>query len=193
MSYLEELCGYIPKDEGEAKDKEVLQKYIKDFDNLLTRENEYGHITASGFIINKDATKVLMIYHNIYDSWGWTGGHADGDTDMLYVAMKEAMEETGIEKVTPLTGVVDSIDILPVFGHFKRGKYISAHQHLNFTYILIGDENLPISHKVDENSDVAWIKKEDIVKTVREKDMIPVYLKLLERGEKYIDATRKKS
>ncbi len=190
MSYIEELKNYIPKDAGEAKDKQVFLKYLNDFDNLLTRENEYAHITASGFVINKDATKVLMIYHNIFDSWGWTGGHADGESDMLYVAMKEAIEETGIEKVTPLTGKVDSIDILPVFGHFKRGKYVSAHQHLNFTYILVGDENLPIRHKADENSDVAWIKKEDIVKTVREKDMIPVYLKLIERGEDFLNASR---
>ncbi len=190
MNYIEELQRYEPKDAGEAKDKQVFLKYLRDFDNLLTRENEYAHITASGFIINKDATKVLMIYHNIYDSWGWTGGHADGESDMLYVAKKEAMEETGICEVTALTGEVDSIDILPVFGHFKRGNYLSAHQHLNFTYILVGDENSPLQNKADENSDVAWIAKEDIGKTVREQDMVPVYLKLIKRGEEFINASR---
>ena len=43
--------------------------------------------------MNKDKTKVLMIYHNIYNSWSWTGGHADGDEDLLYVAIKEAKKK----------------------------------------------------------------------------------------------------
>ena len=55
-----------------------------------------AHMTASSWIVNEDYTKVLMIYHNIYNSWAWTGGHADGDEDLLHVAVKEAREETGL-------------------------------------------------------------------------------------------------
>ena len=60
-------------------------------------------MTASGFIVNEARNKTLMVHHNIYNSWSWTGGHADGDSDLLAVALREAREETGIVNVTPLS------------------------------------------------------------------------------------------
>ena len=75
----EQIEKYEPYNEQEKKDKEVMLKYMDTFDNLLTRENEFAHFTASNWIVNKKRTKVLMIYHNIYQSWAWTGGHADGE------------------------------------------------------------------------------------------------------------------
>lgn len=53
-------------------------------------------MTASAWVVNKDRSKVLMIYHNIYNSWSWLGGHADGETDLLAVAIREVREEAGI-------------------------------------------------------------------------------------------------
>ena len=96
---------------------------------MLVRENEIAHMTSSGFIVNKDRTKVLMIHHNIYNSWGWTGGHADGDSDLIAVAIKEAKEETGIKNANPITNDICSIDILPVNSHIKKGKYVASHLH----------------------------------------------------------------
>ena len=92
----ENLEKFVPYNEQEETDKRIMLKYLKDFDDVLTRQNEYGHFTSSAFILNKERTKLLMIYHKIYNSWAWTGGHSDGDNDLLYVAMKEAKEETGI-------------------------------------------------------------------------------------------------
>ena len=63
----------------------------------MTRQNEYGHFTSSAFVLNKERTKILMIYHKIYNSWAWTGGHADGDTDLLYTAIREVKEETNLD------------------------------------------------------------------------------------------------
>lgn len=103
MNYIEELRGYSPKNEQEAADRQTIFDYIKTFPHtILTRENKFAHITAASMIFNKNRDKVLMIYHNIYRSWSWTGGHADGDEDMLYVAQKEAREETGIKKLSVL-------------------------------------------------------------------------------------------
>lgn len=73
--------------------------------NVLTRKNEFSHLTSSSFIVNKERTKVLMIHHNIYDSWAWTGGHADGEVDLLSVALRETQEETGIKSATPLSNI----------------------------------------------------------------------------------------
>ncbi len=181
MKYLEEIENFNPINEQEEKDKEVVLKYINDFpNNILTRENEYAHISSSGFILNKNRDKVLMIYHNIYQSWGWTGGHADGDEDLLYVALKEAKEETGVD-TKPIVNNVFVLDILPVNGHFKRGKWVSSHEHLNVTYILEADESQELIMKEDENSGVKWVPIDEVVKESREECMQVVYQKIINK------------
>ena len=85
MKWIEQIEKYNPVDEQEKKDKEIILDFINKNDDVLVRDNEIAHITSSGFIVNKSRTKVLMIHHNIYNSWGWTGGHADGDSDLIYV------------------------------------------------------------------------------------------------------------
>ena len=120
MSWIEDIKRYVPYNEQEAKDKELILGAISNFNNLLTRENVVMHITSSGYVINKNRDKVLMIYHKIYNSWAWTGGHADGDSDLLYVAIKEAKEETGIKNVVPVINDIFSLDVITVNGHIKR-------------------------------------------------------------------------
>lgn len=181
MRYLEEIEKFNPINEQEQKDKEVMLKYINEFPyNILTRENEYAHISSSGFILNKNRDKVLMIYHNIYKSWGWTGGHADGDEDLLYVALKEAEEETGVD-AKPILEEIFVLDILPVIGHFKRGKWVSSHEHLNVTYILEADESKELIMKEDENSGVKWVPIDEVVKESNEEVMRVVYQKIIDK------------
>ena len=155
--------NFIPYNEQEEVEKKIMLKYLSDFDNTLTRQNEYGHFTSSAFVLNKERTKILMIYHNIYHSWAWTGGHSDGDNDLLYVAMKEAKEETRIKNVTPIIDDIYSLEIINVNGHEKRGKYVGSHVHLNITYLLEADENEEIHIKEDENSGVKWVSINNIL------------------------------
>ncbi len=70
MNYIEAIKRYKPINEQEKKDKEIILSCINNYSDVLTRENEVCHLTSSGFIINKDRDKVLMIHHNIYKSWG---------------------------------------------------------------------------------------------------------------------------
>ena len=102
MELIKIIQKYEPWNEEEKKDQKIFLKYLRQFPDILTRENEFAHVTSSSWIVNQDRTKVLMVYHNIYDSWSWTGGHADGDEDVLHVAMKEAKEETGIQTLVPV-------------------------------------------------------------------------------------------
>lgn len=185
MNYLEELQAYRPKNDQETADRQMILDYITTFpDTILTRENSFAHITASSMIFNEERDKVLMIYHNIFRSWSWTGGHADSDKDMLYVARKEAMEETGIRNLKVLTAAQDksalaAVDVLPVWGHVKRGKYVSSHLHLNFSYLFEAKEEEALHIKEDENSQVSWLNIQEIGQRVTEPDMIPVYEKLI--------------
>ena len=182
MNLKEKIENYRPYNEQEEKDKEVMLKHINTFDDVLTRNNEFGHFTASAWVVNKDRTKVLMIYHNIYNSWAWTGGHADGEEDLLGVAVREVKEETGVKNVVPLANDIFSLEIACVNGHVKRGKYVASHVHLNLTYLLEVDENENLMIKEDENSGVKWINFEDVEKMSTEKWMVEnVYKKIIEK------------
>ena len=139
-------------------------------------------MTSSGFVVNADASKVLMAHHNLYRVWAWTGGHADGEADLLAVALREAREETGVEHVRPLSAQIASVDILPVWGHVKGGRYVCAHQHLNVSYLLVADETDPLRAREGENTRVGWLPAERLLEYTREWQMDGVYTKLLARA-----------
>ncbi|WP_250674649.1 NUDIX hydrolase [Paraclostridium ghonii] len=181
MEYIEQIKRYKPINEQESKDKQLILECINKYDDILTRKNSLCHMTSSGFIVNKNRDKVLMIHHNIYNSWGWTGGHADGDSDLLKVAIKEAKEETGVKSVRPITEEICSIEVLPVNSHIKSGMFIPAHLHLSVAYILEADEKEDLFIKEDENSGVKWIDIDKIEDNVREMHMISIYNKLIEK------------
>lgn len=181
--FRDEIAAYVPRCEQEEADKLVMLEYIERFpDTILTRENKWAHMTSSGFIVNEDATKVLFANHDIYKVWAWTGGHADGDGDLLAVALREAREETGVVHVRPLSDEIASIDLLAVWGHWKRGKWVSSHQHLNVTYLLTADEHDLLVSRPGENSGVAWIPVERLSELANEWQMDPIYAKLIERA-----------
>ena len=178
------IKGYAPKDEREAAEKaEMLTLIDREGERLLTRDCAYAHVTASSIIVNRARTKTLMAFHKIYQSWAWTGGHADGETDLLHVAMREAQEETGIEQLKLLGNGAASLEILPVWAHVKRGKAVGSHLHLNVSYLFEADDALPLRVAEDENSAVGWIDIDRMEKYVSERDMLPTYKKLLNEAK----------
>lgn len=155
MTLLTDLQNYHPFNEQEAADVKEMIYRLETGEELFLRSNLAEHFTASAWVINPERDKALMAYHRIYDSWAWLGGHADGDQDLLHVALKEVAEESGV-KATPVTDQIYSVEILTVDGHEKKGKYVPSHLHLNVTYLLEADDSLPIRPKEDENKAVAW-------------------------------------
>lgn len=186
MNLKEQIEAHVPYNEQEKNDKELMLEYIDTFEDVLTRENKIGHFTASSWITNKDRNKVLMVYHNIYKSWAWTGGHADGDSDLLHVALKEAKEETGIKNLKVLSNGIAGLEIVGVDSHIKRGKFVSTHVHLNCTYILEADENDMLRIKEDENSGVKWIEINKLNDAVTEEHIKPVYQKYNEKMQEIV-------
>ena len=192
MNLKEQIENYKPYNEQEKSDKEIMLNCINTFKDVLTRENKICHFTASNWIINKERTKVLMIYHNIYKSWAWTGGHADGDSNLLHVALKEAEEETGLKNLKLLSDGIFGIQILTVDSHIKREKFISSHLHLDCCFLLEANENEILKIKEDENSGVKWIDIEKAVEITNEPKMKPIYRKLNEKYKFNFDKLIKK-
>ncbi len=179
MNYIDEIKSFLPRNIEEEIEKNVALDFILKNENVLLRDNKIAHMSSSGIILNKDLTKMLMIYHNIYDTWGWTGGHTDGNPSLSHVAYQEALEETNIEKLEFFTKKIYSIDILPVSEHYKNNKYISSHLHINVVYVFIANEELMIKPKLDENKDVKWFDIKDIPFITKEKRLIDIYNKVI--------------
>ena len=179
MNIEQQIADYKPYNEQEAHDQAVMRQLLATQPDLFTRENQVAHMTASSWLLNAPHDKGLMIYHNIYHSWAWTGGHADGDRDLLAVAKREAMEETGVTEIRAISEDIFSLEILTVDGHEKRGAYVPSHLHLNVSYLLEADEAEVLRIKPDENSGVRWFFLEEALAACSEPWMIErVYKKL---------------
>lgn len=177
------IAGFCAKDGREtAEQRTMLALIAQQGDALLHRTSTLAHTTASAIIVNRERTKTLMAFHRIYNSWAWTGGHADGERDFEAIARREAREETGIDGLARLGDGPASIEILPVWAHKKRGQDVGSHLHLNVSYLFEADDSLPLRVAEDENSAVGWLEIDRLEEYVSEPYMIPIYRRLLKRA-----------
>ena len=189
MELIRRLEAFIPWNDQEVRDKEETLRRLKSGEALLDRSNTSAHLTASAWVVSPDRRQVLMAYHNLYDSWAWLGGHADGEEDLLSVALKEVREESGLQDVRPLTEDIFSVEILAVAGHEKKGQFVSSHLHLNVTYLMEADPTQPVRCKEDENQAVGWFTPEGAIAASKEPWFQErVYQKL---NEKLVEFCRK--
>jgi len=176
---------YAPYDEQEENDKKQMIRFINLFDDVLTRENTFGHFSSSAFVVNESCDKALILHHNVYNGYVCPGGHADGEHDLLEVAKREVFEETSLNVVPLLNKNIFAIQVLPIKGHVKKGKHVSAHVHFDVIYMFMAKDNDMDKIKVleSENSDVKWV---DLNKLSSEKlvDFIsPVFNKIIRKME----------
>ena len=178
------IRAFEPFNEQEAIDKQVILHALDTDANCFERSAQ-AHMACSIWVIDRSMTQTLLVYHNIYDSWSWIGGHADGESDLQSVALRELQEETGVANARIVEcgpGNIYSLEVLTVNGHVKRGAYVSSHLHLNVTYLAIADPNEAIRIKPDENSGVRWVPLEDAIRLstepwIRER----IYRKLIDK------------
>ena len=182
MEIYEQIKAYRPWNEQERQDQAVILAFLERNPDAFYRSNLLAHMTASAWVVNPQRSKALMVYHRLYDSWSWTGGHADGEEDLLAVALREVREETGVQRLRPVTEDIYSLEVLTVDGHEKHGKFVPSHLHLNVTYLLEAEEDQPLRVCEAENSGVAWFSLADALSVSTEPWFVErIYKKLNEK------------
>ena len=182
MGIYEQIKKYRPWNEQERQDQAVMLAFLEKNPDAFYRTNLLAHMTASAWVVNPQRSKVLMVYHRLYDSWSWAGGHADGEEDLLAVALREVREETGVQRLRPVTEEIYSLEVLTVDGHEKHGRYVPSHLHLNVTYLLEAEEDQPLRVCEAENSGVAWFSLADALSASTEPWFVErIYKKLNEK------------
>lgn len=180
------LENYLPWNEEEAAECKSALQFLEAFgDFSYMRENLVGHWSASCWIVNKERNKALMIFHNMYKTWSWVGGHADGDKNLLHVALKETEEETGLKNMRPVFNNPIDVNVMVVHNHYKRGIFVPRHLHYNPVYLLEADENEPIRIKEDENSGVKWVPFEKVKDYCTNDSVITYYNRIMDKIRKY--------
>ena len=182
MEIYEQIKAYRPWNEQERQDQVLILDFLRKNSDAFYRTNLLAHMTASAWVVNPQRSKVLMVYHRLYDSWSWAGGHADGEEDLLAVALREVREETGVQCLRPVTEEIYSLEVLTVDGHEKHGRYVPSHLHLNVTYLLEAEEDQPLRVCEAENSGVAWFSLADALSASTEPWFVErIYKKLNEK------------
>lgn len=96
MALYQDIASYHPFNEQEAADRHVMLRALKTNRFCFDRKSQ-AHFTCSAWVVNPEKTQTIMVFHDIYNSWSWIGGHADGCSDLAAVALRELREETGVE------------------------------------------------------------------------------------------------
>ena len=132
---------------------ELIQKHT----NCFYRDLKHAHITGSAWVINETREYALMTHHAKLDRWLQMGGHADGDSDIGAVALREATEESGLKSIKPLLSTIFDLDIHTI----PERKDEPEHEHFDIRYCFVADMTEVINRN-HESKEMAWIRMNEL-------------------------------
>ncbi|MDR1334941.1 MAG: NUDIX hydrolase [Holosporaceae bacterium] len=155
----EKLEHYHPTDKREMADKSKMLDFLDSHENCFERSLSIGHFTGSCWIINHDGAKFLLTLHKKMGFWLQLGGHADGDSDIARVSLKEAHEESGLRHIELLSEEIFDIGV-----HLTpEYQGIPAHYHYDVRFLMRASdpqEHIKIS---DESDDLRWFDEVSVL------------------------------
>ena len=133
--------------------------YIEHQEDCFYRELWPAHVTGSAWVVNPDRSRVLMMHHKKLDQWFQPGGHADGDSDIVRVALKETEEETGIsaQDIKLVDGGIFDVDIHSIAPYGNDPE----HDHIDIRFLLEVGDNIPVPGN-DESHQVLWVSQYEV-------------------------------
>lgn len=156
-SLLTLLRQYTPFDPEEQTMWQDTLRFVEENPDCFERWLSIGHVTGSAWIINETQTSVLLMHHRKLDKWFQPGGHADGDSDILRVALKEAQEETGLETVHCLSQSIFDVDVHLIPANAKE----AAHFHYDIRFLFQADSQQPLRIN-SESKELVWVPLSDV-------------------------------
>ncbi len=165
------LDRYREQHPNEAGTVERLAKFVMDHEDCFERTQLKGHVTGSAWLLNPAGDAVLLTHHRKLDIWVQLGGHADGDSDVARVALREAQEESGIDDISLISPDIFDIDIHEIP---ERGAE-PAHFHYDCRFLLkAGNEDFVVN---DESHDLKWVNLGDIPDFTTEESVLRMVAK----------------
>ena len=159
-SLLELLKSYIPEDPTEVSFKKQFIEFVCQNKECFDRSLEIGHVTASCLLLNREGSHALLMHHFKLDNWFQLGGHCDGDSDVVAVAIKEATEESGIKNIQCINPSIFDIDIYLIPANAKDKE----HYHYDVRFLLQAFEDDTVVQNKESKS-LLWVAKEDPLPT----------------------------
>lgn len=172
------LEAYRPSDETERGHVQETLELLKRGESCFYRHDFPGHIVGGGWLVSCDGTKVLLTRHKYLNRWLQFGGHADGETDILAVALQETLEESGVKDFSPaLEGVFD-VDVHPIPANPKKDE--PAHMHYELRYLLRANDDTVI----DPECEVKWLGIDEVLKM----DVEPAMQRMVKKWQEWLAA-----
>ena len=131
--------------------------FVADHPDALHRSCLTGHLTASCWVVDHSGQSGLLLHHSKIQRWIQPGGHADGDSNLVAVALREATEETGIERLRVWSQPID-IDI-HMFVNRKQAE--PDHLHYDLRFLVVAPEGA-LATGNHESEQLRWIAEPDL-------------------------------
>ena len=172
---LQLLDSHQPVDAHEARMLEEIKQFVRRYDNFDSRAQLAGHLTGSAWVLSEDRTHALLTHHSKFNCWVQLGGHVEDDADLLSAALREAMEESGLTQVTPLSTQIFDVDVHAIAANPKE----PAHFHYDIRFLFTADRTAPLVVS-SESKDLAWVEvgrineltqEESVLRMVRKTEM----------------------
>jgi len=148
------LKSYCPSNPYEERIKADMLDFLALHPDCFERSLKEGHFTASAWLLSPDKNKALLMHHAKLDLWCQLGGHCDGDSDLLSVALKEAAEESGIPEIRPIQREVFDLDIHLIPATSEN----PAHYHYDVRFLLQATSEQVIANR--ESKQLLWISQD---------------------------------
>lgn len=165
FNILQEVKKHVCYDDREENCKKQIIDFLNIGNNSFSRTNLEGHITAGGFVCD-GLGNILLNHHVASGMWFQFGGHSDGNSNSLEVALREISEEAGITDIKLFSDGIFDLDVQKIPYSARKNEPEHFHYDINFLF-LVKDKSFEIS---DESMEIKWVTINEARKLVDKLD-----------------------